>query len=102
MEMLDHDLPQNTRPPGRFARTKRLLGAAAEGAKDGCIMGSTVPSSYFVQLYRQHSDPWNFAASEYERTKYRRTLDALPRERYRNGCELACSIGVFTRMLARR
>ncbi|MBV9271438.1 MAG: methyltransferase domain-containing protein [Candidatus Eremiobacteraeota bacterium] len=63
-------------------------------------MGSTVPSRYFTKLYDEQLDPWNFASSEYEGEKYRRTLEALPRSRYRRACELACSIGVFTRLLA--
>jgi SAM-dependent methyltransferase len=62
----------------------------------------TVPPEYFQRLYRQHEDPWNFATSGYERDKYAATLAALPRERYRNALELACSIGVFTQMLAAR
>jgi hypothetical protein len=31
----------------------------------------------FERMYRQSRDPWNFAASEYERGRYRTTLDAL-------------------------
>ncbi|HYW53836.1 MAG TPA: SAM-dependent methyltransferase [Dongiaceae bacterium] len=64
--------------------------------------GATIPGEYFRALYRRSADPWNFAASEYERRKYRTTLAALPRERYRSALELGCSIGVFTRMLAER
>jgi SAM-dependent methyltransferase len=65
-------------------------------------LGSSVPSRYFVDLYREHTDPWNFATSEYESQKYRATLDALPQAQYRSACELGCSIGVFTEMLAMR
>lgn len=65
-------------------------------------MGASVPSSYFVQLYRDTTDPWNFETSEYERAKYSATLDALPKPRYRSACELGCSIGVFTHMLTQR
>ncbi|HYW53102.1 MAG TPA: class I SAM-dependent methyltransferase [Dongiaceae bacterium] len=64
--------------------------------------GKTVPADYFRELYRDNADPWNFAASAYERTKYRATLDALPRARYHSALEVGCSIGVFTKMLAPR
>jgi len=64
--------------------------------------GETVPADYFRRLYRKDADPWGFASSEYERSKYRATLAALPRLRYTSGLELGCSIGVFTAMLARR
>jgi SAM-dependent methyltransferase len=65
-------------------------------------MGDSVPSKYFVDLYEREADPWQFATSAYEAAKYRATIDALPRDRYGSGCELACSIGVFTQMLAQR
>ncbi len=65
-------------------------------------MGQTVPPEYFVELYRRERDPWNFEHSEYERRKYQATLDALPRHTYNNALELACSVGVFTGMLAQR
>lgn len=74
----------------------------AQKAENCAFMGSTVPSRYFVKLYDEQSDPWNFASSEYEQEKYRRTLEALPRSHYGNACELACSIGVFTHLLAAR
>lgn len=64
--------------------------------------GTTVPGEYFRELYRTTEDPWNFAASPYEREKYQATIDALPRERYRSALEVGCSVGVFTRLLARR
>lgn len=64
--------------------------------------GTTVPGDYFRNLYRERDDPWGFATSPYERAKYAATLAALPRERYRAALELACSIGVFTELLADR
>ncbi|HEX3550012.1 MAG TPA: class I SAM-dependent methyltransferase [Candidatus Elarobacter sp.] len=64
--------------------------------------GSTVAGDYFRDLYRRTDDPWHFSTSPYERAKYRATLDALPRARYRSALELACSIGVFTAQLAQR
>jgi cyclopropane fatty-acyl-phospholipid synthase-like methyltransferase len=62
----------------------------------------SVPAQYFVDLYKQNADPWDFETSEYERSKYQATLKALPLARYANALELGCSIGVFTEMLAQR
>ena len=62
----------------------------------------TVPLSYFETFYERGPDPWGFSTSPYERAKYAATLAALPRERYRSGFEVGCSIGVMTDLLARR
>jgi cyclopropane fatty-acyl-phospholipid synthase-like methyltransferase len=56
----------------------------------------------FEALYRDHRDPWNYAASAYERHKYDMTLRALSQERYRSAFEPACSIGELTALLATR
>jgi SAM-dependent methyltransferase len=48
------------------------------------------PVEHFERLARESEDPWEYATSDYEQRKYRRTL------------ELGCSIGVFTAMLAPR
>lgn len=61
-----------------------------------------MPPEYFDELYRSQGDPWNFAASSYERDKYAATLAALSANRYRRALEIGCSIGVFTRLLADR
>ena len=62
----------------------------------------TVPAFYFAAKYARSADPWDFAGSPYEAAKYAATLAALPRERYRRGLELGCSVGVLTEMLAGR
>ena len=62
----------------------------------------TLSSGYFDDVYRAHDDPWNFETSDYERDKYRETLAALARDRYRNAFEVGCSIGVLTAQLAPR
>ena len=59
------------------------------------------PEEWFERLYQRSADPWHYETSEYERAKYERTLGALP-ERTGRTLELACSIGVFTEMLAPR
>lgn len=59
------------------------------------------PVEHFERLARESADPWDYATSEYEQRKYRRTLEYLP-ERTGRTMELGCSIGVFTAMLAPR
>ncbi len=62
----------------------------------------TLKPGYFDALYTADPDPWNFAASPYERAKYALTLNAMPKPRYRSALEVGCSIGVLTRSLAPR
>lgn len=59
------------------------------------------PVEHFERLARASEDPWNYAGSDYEQEKYRRTLAYLP-ERIGSALELGCSVGVFTAMLAPR
>jgi SAM-dependent methyltransferase len=63
---------------------------------------ASLPPSYFDDVYRAKSDPWDFASSPYEAAKYRATLAALPRARYGAAFEVGCSIGVLTAQLAPR
>ena len=63
---------------------------------------TSIPTTYFDDLYALDPDPWRFAQSDYERDKYAATLAALPRERYAAALEVGCSIGVLTRQLAGR
>ena len=62
----------------------------------------TLKPEYFDALYTANPDPWNFAASPYERAKYALTLNAMRKPRYRSCLEVGCSIGVLTRSLASR
>jgi predicted TPR repeat methyltransferase len=57
---------------------------------------------YFEGLYAESNDPWNFETSDYERNKYRRTLEVLDERRCGRALEAGASIGVFTEMLAGR
>jgi SAM-dependent methyltransferase len=59
------------------------------------------PVEHFERLARESEDPWDYATSDYEQGKYRRTLEYLP-ERTGRTLELGCSVGVFTAMLAPR
>jgi SAM-dependent methyltransferase len=59
------------------------------------------PVEHFERLAHEADDPWEYATSDYEQGKYRRTLEYLP-ERTGRTLELGCSVGVFTAMLAPR
>ncbi|MBA2375363.1 MAG: methyltransferase [Rubrobacter sp.] len=63
-------------------------------------MNERLGREYFEDLYAKFPDPWNFETSEYERRKYRRTLESLDGRKFRRALEAGCSIGVFTEMLA--
>lgn len=65
-------------------------------------MSERLGREYFEKLYTDSPDPWNFETSEYERGKYRRTLESLGDRRFRRALEVGASIGVFTEMLAPR
>jgi cyclopropane fatty-acyl-phospholipid synthase-like methyltransferase len=60
------------------------------------------PAEDFERRYRRDPDPWNFAASPYERQRYLATLAALLRPRYRHAFEPGCSVGELTLQLAAR
>jgi SAM-dependent methyltransferase len=57
---------------------------------------------YFERLYSKEVDPWRFATSNYERLKYAATLSALEGRQIDGAFEVGCSIGIFTKALARR
>lgn len=61
----------------------------------------TLPRQYFEELYAASPDPWLFETSDYERTKYAATLDAIGAN-CGDVLEIGCSIGVFTELLAHR
>jgi 2-polyprenyl-3-methyl-5-hydroxy-6-metoxy-1,4-benzoquinol methylase len=63
------------------------------------MTGST-PARHFEALYRRHADPWKLATSDYEDRKYRATVAALGKRRFRNALEVGCSIGTLTERLA--
>lgn len=66
------------------------------------MKNKTLTEKYFEDVYAADDDPWDFETSEYEAEKYAATLQALPRENYKNAFEIGCSIGVLTEMLAER
>src|SRR5271168_1725907 len=58
--------------------------------------------AYFEALYAENADPWRFTTSDYERRKYAATDAALNGHNIGTAFEVGCSIGIFTRQLARR
>jgi SAM-dependent methyltransferase len=64
------------------------------------MRNATTSTEFFEHIYRQHPDPWNFAASDYETGRYRSILGALGGRRYVRAFEPGCSIGILTALLA--
>ncbi len=62
----------------------------------------TLEPDYFARLYARDDDPWSLASRWYERRKYALTIASLPQERYANGFEAGCSVGVLTSELSAR
>ena len=60
----------------------------------------SVPSSFFDETYRGSPDPWGYTSSFYETSKFRTTIRALPKVRFKNAFEIGCAIGVLTQKLA--
>jgi SAM-dependent methyltransferase len=66
-------------------------------------LGDEVDAAYFDEIYSRDEDPWKYAEDPYELNKYAKQIGWLTeggRERFGRGLEVACAIGVFTRMLA--
>ncbi|MCE1248717.1 MAG: nodulation S family protein [Firmicutes bacterium] len=68
----------------------------------GSILKKETPecSDFFESLYSLKKDPWNYENSEYEKEKYRRTLEILCDIPFETVLEAGCSEGVFTRMMS--
>jgi SAM-dependent methyltransferase len=65
-------------------------------------MGGTLSRGFFEDLYVKSPDPFDFETSGYEAAKYQHTVAILPRERYHQGAEIGCSIGVLTSRLSEK
>jgi protein-L-isoaspartate O-methyltransferase len=63
---------------------------------------SAVSEAAFEAKYRHSPDPWQFAASPYERRRYTTILRSLTQARYSRAFEPGCSVGVLTAALAER
>jgi len=53
---------------------------------------------HFENLYRRKQDPWNYEHSDFEREKYLKTLQAIPKE-VETIWEIGCAEGAFTQLL---
>jgi SAM-dependent methyltransferase len=62
----------------------------------------TDAEGYFDDLYDNSSDPWAYRQRWYEKRKRDLTLASLPRQRYANAFEPACSNGELSLALATR
>ncbi len=60
----------------------------------------SVPSSFFDETFQGSPDPWGYTSSSYEISKFRATIRALPKVRFKNAFEIGCAIGVITQQLA--
>ena len=63
---------------------------------------STTSAEFFEKKYRENQDPWDFARSEYERSRYDAIITALGMQRYERAFEPGCSVGELTWRLATR
>lgn len=60
------------------------------------------PDAYFAQQWARGDDPWEHGSRWYETRKYRLTVAAAPRQRYRRAFEPGCGAGFLTALLAER
>jgi SAM-dependent methyltransferase len=61
---------------------------------------NTTSQRFFEKMYRQDSDPWNFASSSYELARYEAIVRSISHRKYLRAFEPACSVGVLTARLA--
>jgi hypothetical protein len=61
---------------------------------------STTSPEFFEAKYRSDYDPWHFADSRYEQSRYAATVAALDGGWFEHAFEPGCSIGVLTQQLA--
>ena len=60
---------------------------------------SSIPPSYFEDMFAADPDPWRFETSAYETAKYDATVAVLGSRKYRSALEVGCAIGVLTERL---
>jgi SAM-dependent methyltransferase len=64
------------------------------------MSSDTTSQDFFEQKYQRDPDPWDFAGSAYEQSRYAAILSALHQQQYRRGFEPGCSVGVLTASLS--
>jgi 2-polyprenyl-3-methyl-5-hydroxy-6-metoxy-1,4-benzoquinol methylase len=87
-------------PKGRARRKSMRLDDLFHGTKRRLGIGPW-SRGYFERRFAER-DPWSYETSEYERTKYRRTLETMPALARAHVLEVGCAEGVFTACLAER
>ena len=65
------------------------------------MITDTTSEQFFERKYRDNSDPWSFATSDYEQQRYAAIVAALAGRRYERAFEPGCSIGVLTEAVAK-
>ena len=60
----------------------------------------STPPSVFDEIFRKSPDPWGYTTRFYETSKFRATIRALPKVKFKNAFEIGCAIGVLTQKLA--
>lgn len=77
--------------------------AGADAVRGVCPLNeSTTSAEFFEMKYRQNPDPWDFACSEYERSRYDSIIGALGERQFDRAFEPGCSVGELTWRLAQR
>jgi SAM-dependent methyltransferase len=66
------------------------------------VSQSTTSAEFFEQKYRDDPDPWHFAQSKYEQSRYDAIAAALGTRHYARAFEPGCSVGELTWRLAKR
>ena len=85
------DVRAGLKPAGERA------GPAAPGSRDAAAASAGAWDDFFAA-----DDPWNYGSSDYERLKYRDTLELIPDLPDGTALELACAQGHFSAQLAPR
>ena len=62
----------------------------------------SITKTYFEKLYSKSKDPWDFSSSTYEKDKYKLSINFLGKNMFDRALEIGCSIGIFTKMLAKK
>jgi SAM-dependent methyltransferase len=63
---------------------------------------SGLGAEHFERIYARDADPWKTESSEYERSKFERTLAAIPDGPVPRALDVGCSTGVLSALLADR
>jgi trans-aconitate methyltransferase len=63
---------------------------------------STTSAEFFEKMYRESEDPWHFAHSQYEQSRYTSIMAALDNRQYQRTFEPGCSVGELTSRLAKQ